>query len=65
VRTFEKVSGKKIPFRIVERRPGDIAISYADVSKAQRELGWSAVRGIEEMCADAWHWQSSHPDGYK
>jgi UDP-glucose 4-epimerase len=64
VHTFEKVCGKKIPYRIVERRPGDIAISYADVSKAQRELGWRALRGIEEMCADAWHWQSSYPDGY-
>jgi len=64
VQTFEKVSGKKIPYRIVERRPGDIAISYADVSKAERELGWRAIRGIEEMCADAWRWQSSYPDGY-
>lgn len=64
VQSFEKVSGKKIPYRIVERRPGDIAISFADVSKAEKELGWKALRGIEEMCADAWRWQSSYPDGY-
>ena len=64
VQAFEKISGKKIPYRIVERRPGDIAISYADVSKAQVELGWSALRGIEEMCADAWRWQSNYPSGY-
>ena len=64
VQAFEKVSGKKIPYQIVNRRPGDIAISYADVGKAQRELGWSAVRGIDEMCTDAWRWQSRYPDGY-
>ena len=64
VHTFEKVSGRKIPYRVVERRPGDIAISYADASKAERELGWCASLGIEEMCADTWRWQSSHPDGY-
>ena len=64
VQTFEKVSGKKVPYRIVERRPGDIAISYADVSKAEQELGWQALRGIEEMCHDAWRWQSGNPDGY-
>lgn len=65
VHTFEKVSGRKIPYRIVERRPGDIAISYADASKAKAELGWSAQRGIEEMCADVWRWQSSYPNGYE
>jgi UDP-glucose 4-epimerase len=64
VRTFESISGRKIPYRIVERRPGDIAVSYADVSKAQHELGWRAQRGIEDMCADTWRWQSSHPNGY-
>jgi UDP-glucose 4-epimerase len=65
VQTFERVTGKKIPYRIVERRPGDVAISYADVSKAERELGWKAQRSIEEMCADAWRWQSNYPNGYE
>jgi len=65
VRAFENVTGKKVPYRIVGRRPGDIAISYADASKARRELGWSAQRGIEEMCTDVWRWQSSYPNGYE
>ena len=64
VAAFEKACGKKIPYRIVARREGDVAISYADPSKAQRELGWVATRGIEEMCADAWRWQVNNPDGY-
>ncbi|MDO9515869.1 MAG: UDP-glucose 4-epimerase GalE [Syntrophales bacterium] len=64
VKEFEKASGHKIPYTIVERRPGDIAACYADASKAKREMGWSAKRGIDEMCADAWRWQSGNPDGY-
>jgi UDP-glucose 4-epimerase len=64
VAAFEKASGKKIPYAIVARRAGDIAICYADAGKAARELKWQAVRGIEEMCADAWRWQSANPDGY-
>jgi UDP-glucose 4-epimerase len=62
---FGKASGKPIPYEIVERRPGDVATTYADPSKAGQELGWQAVRGIEEMCADAWRWQSNNPDGYE
>lgn len=65
VHTFEKVSGQKIPYRIVARRPGDIAISYADASKANAELGWKAQLGIEEMCMDVWRWQSNYPKGYE
>jgi UDP-glucose 4-epimerase len=65
VHTFEQVSGRSIPYRVVERRPGDVAISYADASKAQRELGWQAQRGIEQMCADVWRWQSNYPNGYE
>ncbi len=64
VKAFEKASGKDIPYRIVERRPGDIASCYADTSKAERELSWSADRGIDEMCADTWKWQSANPNGY-
>ena len=65
VSAFEKASGKPVPYRIAERRPGDIATCYADPSKAQTELNWTAEKGIQEMCADAWRWQSNNPDGYE
>jgi UDP-glucose 4-epimerase len=56
VETFQKVNGVKVPYEIVGRRPGDIAECYADASKAKEELGWTAKRGIREMCRDAWRW---------
>jgi UDP-glucose 4-epimerase len=62
--SFEKVSGTKLRYRFVGRRPGDIAICYADPSKAREKLNWSASRGIEEMCEDSWRWQLNNPDGY-
>ena len=65
VNAFRKVTGKPIPYRIVDRRPGDIASCYADPSKANKELGWKATRGLEEMCQDAWRWQSNNPNGYE
>lgn len=65
VKAFEKASGKKIPYTIVGRRPGDVAALYADPTKAEKVLGWRAERGIEEMCADAWRWQSLNPNGYE
>lgn len=65
VSAFEKTSGKKIAYNIEGRRAGDIASCYADPSKAKKELDWSADRGIDEMCADSWHWQSSNPNGYE
>lgn len=64
VAAFEKASGKKIATRIVGRRPGDIAACYADPAKARAELGWEATRGIDEMCADTWRWQSQNPNGF-
>ena len=64
VRAFEEASGREIPYRIVERRPGDVAVSYADPSRARAELHWEAERGLKEMCADAWRWQSQNPAGY-
>lgn len=64
VKAFEKASGVTIPYRLVERRPGDAAEAYANPSKALKELGWKAERGIEEMCRDAWAWQSGNPNGY-
>ena len=64
IAAFEKASGRSIPHQIVARRAGDIAACYADPAKAQRELGWVAQRGVAEMCADAWRWQSANPQGY-
>lgn len=62
---FEKATAIKIPYRIVGRRPGDIASCYADPTKAKEELGWSAEKGIEDMCRDAWRWQEKNPSGYE
>lgn len=64
IHTFEKASGKKIPYEVVGRRAGDVASCYADCSKANKELGWKAEKNFEQACADAWHWQSLNPNGY-
>lgn len=65
VHAFEKVNHIRIPYRIAEARQGDVAICYADPSKANQELGWVAKQGIEEMCLDSWRWQKQNPNGYK
>ena len=57
VRSFEKASGRAVPYRLVERRSGDIAACYADPALAAQRLGWQAKRGLDEMCRDAWNWQ--------
>lgn len=59
VKTYEEESGRPIPYEIVDRRPGDVAASWADVSKAAEELGWSTTRDLAAMCADSWHWQEA------
>lgn len=64
VHAFEKACGKEIKYEIKPRRAGDIATCYADATKAKEELGWVAEKGIEEMCADTWRWQSHNPNGY-
>ncbi len=64
VEAFRKASGKEIPYRIVSRRPGDVASCYADTALAARLLGWRAERGLDQMCRDVWRWQSMNPDGY-
>lgn len=64
VRAFEAASGRRVPYRVVARRAGDIAECWADPCKAEALLGWRAVRGLEEMCTDAWRWQSCNPEGY-
>jgi UDP-glucose 4-epimerase len=65
VKSFEKVTGVPIPYEITERRPGDIAVSYADPTKARQELGWVAERGLEDMLRDSWNWQQKNKNGYK
>jgi len=64
VKAFEKASGKKVPYKIVSRRPGDIAKCYADPSYAKEVLNWEAQYNIDEMCQDSWGWQKSNPNGY-
>ena len=64
VKAFEKASGKTVTYKVVDRRPGDIAVCYANPAKAKQDIGWEATRGIEEMCNDAWRWQSDNPNGY-
>ena len=65
VKAFSKACGKEIPYEIKPRRAGDIAMCYADPAKAARVLGWKAEKGLDEMCADTWRWQSQNPNGYE
>lgn len=65
VKAFSKACGKEIPYEIKPRRAGDIAMCYADPAKALKVLGWKAERGLDEMCADTWRWQSQNPNGYR
>lgn len=65
VKAFEKASGKKVAYKIVDRRAGDIAKCFADPSYAKEVLDWEAKKGIDEMCLDTWNWQSNNPNGYK
>lgn len=64
VKAFNKAYGKELPYKIAPRRPGDIATCYSDPAKAKEVLGWTAKRGIEEMCEDSWRWQSNNPNGF-
>ena len=64
LRAFEAASGRGIPYRIVDRRAGDVAEVYADPARAERLLGWRAELDVDAMCRDAWRWQSANPDGY-
>jgi UDP-glucose 4-epimerase len=65
VEAFAKASGKEIPYKIADRRPGDIAACYAKTDRAKNELGWEAQKGLADMCADSWRWQELNPEGYK
>lgn len=62
--TFARVTGVAVPYRLVARRPGDVASCYADTTLAREVLGWQAQLGVDEMCADAWRWQLNYPNGY-
>ncbi|UUZ83072.1 UDP-glucose 4-epimerase GalE [Paenibacillus sp. P26] len=64
IHAFENATGIKVPYQVVARRPGDVAVCYADPGKAKEGLGWIAEKSIEEMCIDAWRWQSNNPNGY-
>lgn len=64
VKAFEKVNGVKVPYKIEARRPGDIAECWADPTKAKELLGWNATKNLEDMCRDAWRWQTQNPNGY-
>jgi UDP-glucose 4-epimerase len=64
VKAFEQASGKSVPYKVQARRLGDIAACYANPALAQEVLGWQASRNLQDMCADAWRWQSSNPHGY-
>ena len=64
VHAFEKASGRKIPYKIKGRRPGDIAECFSDPAKAEAKLGWKAEKDINDMCEDAWKWQFNNPNGY-
>jgi len=65
IKAFSASSGRDVPYDIVARRPGDVAVCYADPSQASGVLGWSASRGIEAMCRDHWRWQEKNPNGYR
>ena len=64
VKAFERVNGVKVPYSIKPRRPGDIATCYSDPSKAERELGWKAQYGLDDMVRDSWNWQRLNPEGF-
>ncbi|MEQ0488257.1 UDP-glucose 4-epimerase GalE [Anaerococcus murdochii] len=65
VKAFEEASGRKVPYKIVGRREGDIAKCFANATKAYKVLGWKAEYGIKEMCEDSWRWQKNNPNGYE
>jgi UDP-glucose 4-epimerase len=64
VKAFEQASGKRIPYKIVDRRKGDIAAFYADASMAKEKLNWKVEYDLQRMCEDSWRWQSMNPEGY-
>ena len=64
LKAMGKACGRELAYKLVDRRPGDIAVCYADTSLAKKELGWEAKLNLDEMCRDLWAWQSKNPNGY-
>ena len=65
VKAVSAACGRDIPYRIAERRAGDVAVCYAEPDKAMKALGWRAERGLQQMCEDAWRWQQGNPAGFR
>jgi len=65
IKGFEAASGRPIPYKIADRRPGDIAACWADPAKARADLGWEAKKTLADMCNDTWRWQKRNPNGYR
>ena len=65
VAAYARASGREIPYRVVPRRPGDVAACWADPALAREQLGWAARHGLDRMCADSWRWQSLNPNGFE
>ena len=65
VHAFEKANGLSVPYKVIGRRAGDVAVCYCSPEKSRRELGWAAEFDLEDMCRDSWHWQSLNPNGYR
>jgi len=61
INTFEEINEVMVPYKICDRRIGDIAVSYCSPDKAYKELGWKAKRSLKDMCKDAWNWQQKYP----
>ena len=64
VKAFNEANGLDLPYKIVERRPGDLATCYADPAKSAEKLGWKAEKNLQDMCRDSWRWQSMNPKGF-
>lgn len=65
VNSFSEATSKEIPYKVIDRRPGDIGVCYADPEKAKTVLGWKAEKNLKEMCEDSWKWQSENPNGFQ
>ncbi|MGP5319066.1 UDP-glucose 4-epimerase GalE [Arthrobacter rhombi] len=65
IQAFSRVSGEEVPYEVTARRPGDLPAYWADPTLAREELGWKSERGLEDMVADVWRWQSANPEGYR
>jgi UDP-glucose 4-epimerase len=64
VKAFNEANDLDLPYQITDRRPGDIAVCYADPTKSATLLGWKAEKNLQDMCRDSWRWQKNNPQGY-